>query len=62
VRLNIELNKKRYNNYKIYGAVAGIEINESVDIYAYRKGLYVIRTSGDSVEIANDLKFQPVAW
>jgi len=52
----------QYANYQIYGAVAGIEINETVDIYAYRKGLYVIRTSGDSVEIANDEKFQPTAW
>ena len=52
----------QYANYQIYGAVAGIEINESVDIYAYRKGHYVIRTSGDSVEIANDEKFKAIAW
>jgi hypothetical protein len=24
--------------------------------------LFVIRTSGDSVEIANDDKFEPLAW
>ena len=52
----------QYANYQIYGAVAGIEINDTVDVYAYRKGLYVIRTAGDSVEIANDEKFQPTAW
>ncbi len=52
----------QYANYQIYGAVAGIEINEGVDAYAYRKGLYVIRTSGDTVEIANDDKFRAVAW
>ena len=52
----------QYANYQIYGAVAGIEINEGVDVYAYRKGLYVIRTSGDTVEIANDDKFRAVAW
>jgi len=51
-----------YAQYAIYGAVAGIEINEGVDIYAYRKGLFVIRTNGESVEIANDDKFQPLAW
>jgi hypothetical protein len=51
-----------YAQYTLYGAVAGIEINEGVDIYAYRKGLFVIRTSGDSVEIANDDKFEPLAW
>jgi len=51
-----------YAQYTLYGAVAGIEINEGVDIYAYRKGLFVIRTSGESVEIANDDKFEPLAW
>jgi len=51
-----------YTQYSLYGAVAGIEINEGVDIYAYRKGLFVIRTSGESVEIANDDKFQPLDW
>jgi hypothetical protein len=51
-----------YAHYSLYGAVAGIEINEGVDIYAYRKGLFVIRTNGDSVDIANDHKFQPFAW
>ena len=52
----------KYAQYILYGAVAGIEINEGVDIYAYRKGLFVIRTNGESVEIANDDKFQPLAW
>ncbi len=51
-----------YAQYVLYGAVAGIEINEGVDAYAYRKGLFVIRTNGDAVEIANDLKFKPIAW
>lgn len=35
-----------YAQYSLYGAVAGIEINEGVDVYAYRKGLFVIRTNG----------------
>jgi len=51
-----------YAQYALYGAVAGIEINDGVDVYAYRQGLFVIRSSGDSVEIANDDKFQPVDW
>lgn len=42
--------------------VAGIEINEGIDLYAYRKGLFVIRTSGDTVEIANDQKFKAMSW
>jgi hypothetical protein len=53
---------KEYRDYVVYGAVAGIEIDQGIDLYAYRKGLFVIRTSGDTVEIANDEKFQPVAF
>ncbi len=51
-----------YKNYQAYGAVAGIEINEGVDRYAYQKGLFVIRPSGDTVEIVNDEKFKAVTW
>lgn len=51
-----------YGEYRIYGAVAAIEIDKGVDRYAYQKGLFVIRQSGDSVEIANDDGFIPAAW
>ncbi len=51
-----------YKNYQAYGAVAGIEINEGVDRYAYQQGLFVIRPSGDTVEIANDEKFRAITW
>jgi hypothetical protein len=51
-----------YKNYRAYGAVAGIEINEGVDRYAYRKGLFVIKPSGDTVAIINDADFQPNTW
>ncbi|MFM6058402.1 MAG: DUF3782 domain-containing protein [Microcystis aeruginosa] len=51
-----------YQNYRAYGAVAGIEINECVDRYAYRKGLFVIKPSGDTVAIINDANFQPNTW
>jgi hypothetical protein len=51
-----------YKNYRAYGAVAGIEINQGVDRYAYQKGLFVIRPSVDTVEIVNDQKFQAMAW
>ncbi len=52
----------QYNNFRLYGAVAGIEINEGIDRYAYQKGLFVIKPSGDSVEIINDVNFQASAW
>ncbi len=51
-----------YKTYQAYGAVAGIEINEGVDRYAYQKGLFVIRPSGDTVEIVNDEKFKAMTW
>jgi hypothetical protein len=49
-------------NHQIYGAVAAIEFVKDIDRYAYRKGLFVIRQCGDSVELANDKSFQPRAW
>ena len=51
-----------FKDYQAYGAVAGIEINEGIDRYAYRQGLFVIKPSGDGVAIANDDDFKPVAW
>ena len=51
-----------YKNYQIYGAVAGIEIDEGVDRYGYKKGLFVIRQSGEAIEIANDNQFKPAVW
>jgi hypothetical protein len=49
-------------NHQIYGAVAAIEFVKDIDRYAYRKGLFVIRQCGDSVELANDGSFQLRAW
>jgi len=51
-----------YESYRTYGAVAGIEINEGIDRYAYRQGLFVIKPSGEGVAIINDENFQPVAY
>ena len=51
-----------YKDYQAYGAVAGIEINEGIDRYAYQKGLFVIKPSGEVVAIANDQDFKPVTW
>jgi hypothetical protein len=51
-----------YTDYQIYGAVAGIEIDEGVDRFAYQRGLFVIKQTGDTVMIANNSTFQPTAW
>ncbi len=52
----------QYANYRVFGAVAGIEIDEGVDRYASRQGLFVIRPAGDTVAIVNDDNFQPQTW
>ena len=57
-----KLSFPHYNNYQAYGAVAGIEINDGVDRYAYQRGLFVIRPSGDTVKIVNDEQFKAVTW
>ncbi len=51
-----------YNQKQLYGAVAGMGIEEGVDKYAYRQGLFVLAQSGESVTILNDAKFQPKVW
>lgn len=44
---------------KVVGAIGGIVIDEDSDKYTYRKGLFVIVESGDTVKILNDHKFKP---
>ena len=51
-----------YSQKQLYGAVAGIEIEEGADKYAYRQGLYVLAQAGEAVAILNDLDFQPKSW
>ena len=51
-----------YGDYRIYGAVAAIEIDRGADRYAYQRGLWVIKQTGDTVTLANDLSFQPRSW
>ncbi len=35
---------------------------DEVGRYAYRRGLFVLAQTGDSVTILNDERFQPRAW
>ncbi|RJP35520.1 MAG: DUF3782 domain-containing protein [Candidatus Omnitrophota bacterium] len=51
-----------YSDRKAIGAVAGIVIRKGADKYAYKKGLFVIAQSGDTVTILNDMNFGPKAW
>ncbi len=52
----------RYADTKVIGAVAGIKIAEDADKYAYKKGLFVITQSGDTVKILNNKNFKPKEW
>ena len=52
----------QFRDFQVYGAVAGIEIDQGIDAYAYRQGLFVIKESGETVKIANDTQFQPVVF
>ncbi|MFO7033331.1 hypothetical protein B9T07_26915, partial [Limnospira fusiformis CCALA 023] len=44
----------RYSDVKAMGAVAGMVVPEEVARYGYRRGLFVLAQSGDSVVILND--------
>jgi len=49
----------RFRGLKLYGAVAGMSIDQEVDRYAYKNGLFVLAPSGDNIQILNDEKFIP---
>ena len=52
----------RYRDVQALGAVAAMVVPEEVTRYAYRRGLFVLAQSGDTVVILNDAKFHPKAW
>jgi hypothetical protein len=52
----------KHKNDKLYGAVAGIKIDERVNEYAIQEGLFLIQPAGDSVIIANGKDFKPKIW
>jgi hypothetical protein len=49
----------RYKDMKVVGAVAGATILEKSDMYAMKRGLYVLAQSGDNITMLNDQKFEP---
>jgi hypothetical protein len=54
---------KRKDNRKLYGAIAGAIISESVRKYALKKGLYLIEQSGDTVRIVEPSgEYEVRAW
>jgi hypothetical protein len=50
----------KYAGRRIYGAVAGLTIEENADRYAYRRGLFVLAMADSGlVQMRNDAKFRP---
>jgi signal peptidase I len=49
----------RYKDMKVIGAVAGANIVQDSDIYAIKRGLYVLAQSGDNITVLNDENFEP---
>ena len=52
----------RFANVRVHGSVAGIDLPKQVARYAYRKGLFVLAQSGETMTILNDKKFRPAVW
>lgn len=52
----------RYRDINALGAVAGMIVSDEVANYAYRRGLFVLAQSGDSVIILNDTNFKSQVW
>jgi hypothetical protein len=46
----------------LYGAVAGMVVKKEVEDFATKKGLFVIKPSGDSAEISNAGVVKPKVW
>lgn len=52
----------KYGDVRLMGAVAAIVMTDEVARFAYRKGLFVLAQSGDSIVVRNDAKFSPKIW
>ena len=52
----------KYNNYKLYGAMAGIKVGTRAEVDVVEAGLFLIKPAGDSVTIVNNEHFQPNIW
>jgi hypothetical protein len=52
----------RFDRGQSLGAVAGMFIDQDADRYAMKQGLYVLRQTGNLLEIANDASFTPKEW
>ncbi len=52
----------RYADARVMGAVAAMVIPDNVASYAYHQGLFVLGQRGETMQILNDVQFQPRTW
>jgi hypothetical protein len=55
-------NFPQYSPFHLYGAVAAMVMPDEVARFAYRKGLFVLAQSGETIVLRNDEKFRPREW
>ena len=53
---------QEYASHRLFGAVAAMVVPDEVAAYAYRKGLFALAPSGETMRLLNDKAFQPKAW
>lgn len=53
---------KEYKNYDIIGFVAGINYDKGASKFAIKNGLYVFRSSGDTMILDVPKDFKPKVW
>ena len=59
---NFKLVKPKYNQNRILGAMVYLKDESESAYMAQKKGLYVIRATGNSSSIINDSSFVPKIW
>lgn len=52
----------KYRDVQLMGAVAAMVMSDEAARYAYRKGLFVLAQSGDTILVRNDGEFSPKVW
>jgi hypothetical protein len=54
---------KLFATYKVYGAIAALQFDGGADKFAYRQGLFVLRSAGHGLfEIAYHVAFNPTSY
>ncbi len=58
----VQPQKFDFKKTTLIGAIAGMVIEDGVEAYAIENGFYILKQSGNMVEISNPDVFQPTEW